>query len=260
MHHALGYALEGNLEEALTAFSGVWDEELADERRSLRRARAQLSHLIHERSGRKALYTILPPPPQTIPLTQETSKYEVPFVIDIGLPIPLVGRLDGIVQHRDTGEKWALEFKTVSRLYGVTDALDLNPQALTYALAARAVSELDIKGVMYEIMLVDPSKVESLSFPVLVPPHHLSEIHDWLRYWGRILLECEKQLEAGGKPEECFPKNFAGCSAYPLFYSPISHCEYANLCKPSDWKALTALYDVAPEHKFVELSVEKQDV
>lgn len=248
MHKAVGVATTEGLDSAIAAFESVWDESLADNKRSLRRARAQLAHFVHMHSGGRSLYTMLDPPPSDVVLDEETSRYEIPFVIDVGLDIPIAGRLDGWCRHRDTGEYWVYEFKTTSRLTGsMFESLELNPQILAYTLVVRTLTQQPVRGVMFEAMLIDPSKVDSITHPVLVQDHHLEDISLWLRYWGELLLACERRGE--------FPKNFAGCSAYPMFYQTGSKCEYDNLCRVPRWQDMVQYYDVRPDHKLIDLTV-----
>lgn len=248
MHKAVDLVITEGIDSAMKAFAELWDDRLADDKRSLARARSQLSHFLHTHSGGRAIYKPLPPPEQTIELDSETSPFEIPFVIDIGLPIPLAGRLDGWGQHRDTGKFWAREFKTTSRLTGsLLDSLELNPQILSYALIAQTVTGRPIEGVMFEAMLIDKNKVDNMTHPVSIQPHMLDGVLVWLQYWGSLLLACEAKGE--------FPQNFAGCSAYPMFYMPGSQCEYHNLCRVADWRMLADLYEHHEDHKLITLSV-----
>lgn len=248
MHMAVDIAITEGLEPAMAAFARLWDDSLKDDKRSLARARSQLQHFIHTHSGDRAIYKPLRPPSQTIELDSETSPFEIPFVIDIGLPIPLAGRLDGWGVHRDTGKFWAREFKTTSRLTGsLLDSLELNPQILSYALIARTVTGRAIEGVMFEAMLIDKNKVDNITHPISIQPHMLDDVLVWLQYWGSLLLACEAKGE--------FPKNFAGCSAYPQFYMPGSTCEYHNLCRVADWRMLADMYEHHEDHRLIPLTV-----
>lgn len=263
MHRAISVAAMEGLEPAMVAFASVWDESLADNKRSLKRARDQLTYFVLTHKGSKSLYKFLPPPTSDVKLEEDTSPYEIPFVIDVGLPVPIAGRLDGWVEHRDTKKRYAYEFKTTSRLTSsLFDSLELNPQLLTYALVVRTVTGQPIEGVMFEAMLIDPKKVDNLTHPQSIADHHLDDIVVWLRYYGAHLLDCERRyaeaLVKGGDPQDpanFFPKNFAGCSSYPHFYIPGSQCEFSNLCRVERWQNMLPYYSIKPEHKLIELSI-----
>lgn len=247
MHKAVDLALREGLPTATQAFDSVWDNQFADNKRSTQRAHAQLAHYVHTHEKGKSIFVPEAPPQSTVKTTEDVSPYEIPFAIDIGLDIPLTGRLDGWCRHRDTGEYWGREFKTTSRISsGLFNGLELNPQLLTYALVLRSLAGKDIRGIMFEAMLVDPVKVDNMTHPVLIQDHQIDEIHTWLRYFGELLLACEARGE--------FPKNFSGCSSYPHFYTPGSHCEYETLCKIPRWQDMAHWYTVKEEHKMVELT------
>lgn len=278
MHKAIAFASQGNFDAALSAFQSLWTPEheatMSDSKRSLTRAKAQLSHFCHTHRDGRSIYTMLPPPTPPLVVDEERSPFELQCVLDIGLPIPLVAYLDGWCEHRDTKERYAYEFKSTSRLSAsLFDGLDLNPQILSYALICRSATSANIQGVMFEAMLIDPKKVDNLTHPVPIPDHLVSDILLWLRYWGELLLACEAKFQelktingvlslraAAGMEAHlhdaarAFPKNFAGCSSYPLFYMSGSHCEYTNLCRTSNWKSMLPYFEIRPEHKLIELT------
>lgn len=255
MHKAIDIAVTQGIDEAMAAFDSVWDDRLADAKRSRVRARQQLSHFIFSHQKGRSLYERLPAPVVTnvsgvegLKLDESTSPLEIPFAIDIGLSVPLMGRLDGWCRHRDTGDTWGYEFKTASSLSGgLFDCLELNPQVLTYAFVLKTLTGEHIKGIMYEAMLIDAKKVESLTHPVMVHDHHIDAILVWLRFWGAMLLSCEERGE--------FPQNFAGCSSYPHFYKPGSNCEFQQLCRVPNWKDMVGYYLIKPEHSMVKMTV-----
>ncbi len=247
MHKAVDEGIRNGLDAAMAAFESMWDDSHADPKRSLDRARAQISHYLFNFQKGRSLYVPLDPPEGAIKVDDQTSPYEIPFVIDIGLPIPLTGRLDGWCMHRDTGEYWGREFKTTSVLStAMFDSLDMNPQLLTYALILRTLTSKSIRGIMFDAMLIDKSKVDCITHPVLIQDHHVDDILLWLRYHGELLLACEERGE--------FPKNFAGCNSYPFFYKPGSLCEYSNLCRVPDWRNMLPYYTIKEDHKLVDLT------
>lgn len=248
MHKAVDIAVTEGLDAAMAAFESLWDEGLADEKRNLKRAKAQIGHYLHTHQGGRSIYKILPAPDVGLPPDPERSKFEIPFVVDVGLPVPIAGYIDGWGTHRDTGEFWAREFKTTSRLTAqLLDGLELNPQILTYALILQTVTARPIRGVMWEAMLIDKTKVDNITHPIPIEEHQLAHALTWLKWQGSMLLECEERQE--------FPKNFAGCSPYPMFYTPGFTCDFHNLCRVPNWRQLEDMFQVKPDHRPVDLTI-----
>jgi hypothetical protein len=256
MHKAVPVALAAGLAPALEAFQSVWENNEGDDKRNTRRAAAQLGHFVHSHSQGRSIYSFEKPPAGAIEVDETTSPFEIPAVIDVGLSVPIVVRIDGLVRHRDTDDLWGWEFKTTSRLNAsLFDGLEMNPQILTYTLALRSLTGLKVRGMMTEAMLIDKVKVDNMTHPIAVQDHMVDSIALWLRFYGELLLACEKRyLETGDF--NSFPKNFSGCSAYPHFYIPSWPCDYSNLCRVEDWRNLTSLYSHKPDHKFIKLTTE----
>lgn len=262
MHKALPLAMTKGIEPAVAAFRSVWDVSLGDAKHNDRRAVAMISHFAHERGQGRAIYELLPPPTNVhLPVGEDVGEYEIPFFIDVGVRVPIFGRIDAWCRHRDTGELWAWELKTMSRFQpAVFDSLEFNPQCLTYTLVCRTLSGKPLRGVMFEAVLKDPIKVANQTVPVDVPGHQVSRIALWLRYYAEQLLACEdlalRYTAEGLDPAQAFVQNFGGCSAYPMFYQAGSTCDFVNLCRPRDWHALLPYYDIKPEHIPVELTID----
>jgi len=244
MHKAIPAASRGDFPAAWEAFSSVWDDNLANDTRNNDRASRSLKHYCFEHTGDKSLFTFLSPPSGNIEVAEEVHEYEVPFAIDIGLPIPLVGRIDGLVQHRDTKKKWGYEFKTTGSPLTANffSAFELNVQILSYGLVLHTLTGDHIEGVFVEGMLCSKTKVGNMIHPVYIQDHHLEDILIWLKYHGELLLACEERME--------FPKDFTGCNAYTNFYVPLGKCEFMNLCRPPKWEQAKSLYLEKPEHRF----------
>lgn len=264
MHAAVPVALEtSDVTKSMAAFMSVWDEVESrldasgdsDPKRNRTTAERSLKHFIHTHQGQRSLYTLTPPPAGALVTNDKTSSYEVPWAIDIGLPIPLVGRFDSFCVHRDTGEPWILELKTTSQLNArFFDAHEMSPQNATYCLVGQTLTGQNVAGIMIEGMLVDAKKVENITQPVPIQQHHLEDILRWLRATGHSLLKCEQAAEEqllGSDTGEHFLKDFTGCTPYPFFYTPGYRCEYADLCRVRDWRLLTSLYQIKPDHDFL---------
>jgi len=254
MHKAVPVALQNfDLNESMSAFDSVWDEALADKKRSRRRAEANLGNFIHTHKDGRSLYKLLPPPASAIVTDSSVSDFEVAFAIDVGLPVPIAGRIDGLCQHRDSGKQMGWEFKTASRLTSsFFDCFEYNVQVLSYALALNTMTQID--GFIVEGMLVDPKKVDCLAHPVYIQEHQLKAIHTWLNYYGSLLLACEAKFLSQGVE---FPQDFTGCSAYTHYYMPMAQCEFNDLCRVEDWRSLASIFNIKPEHNFMDLSVKE---
>jgi len=256
MHKAIPPASVGDFDAAWEAFTSVWDENIANETRNLENAHKSLKHYCFEHTGAKSLFNFVTPPAGNIKLAEEVHDYEVPFAIDIGLDIPLAGRIDGLVEHRDTKKLWGYEFKTAGRIpANFFDVFDMNPQILTYALVLRTLTGERIEGVIVEAMLCAKNKVDNFVHPVYVHDHHIEAIVTWLRHTGEMLLAMEERyLEQGID----FLQDFTGCTAYVNFYMPSWRCDFADLCRVPDWKMAKSLYAEKPEHKFfIEMTAGK---
>lgn len=251
IHKALPELLTGDdkkMERAVAAFASVFDETadptISDKKRCLSRAKAMLLDFYISHLGRNSLYSLLPPPGPALELEDKVSDYEVPFAIDIGLDVPLVGRIDGLVRHRDTGLLWGLEWKTSSELSArFLDSFQNSVQVIAYTLALRTYTNAKIEGVMVEGLRVSPSNAENLLTCVSVPDFKIDDFIKWARYHGNMLLQCERSGE--------FPKFFSGCTPYGMFGSQGYNCDFSNLCSVPDWTSLKNLYAVSNERPFV---------
>lgn len=257
MHKAIPVCLTQGLESAVETFNSVWlDNEFGDTKRNAKRAKAQLSHFYHTHSGGRSIYSFEVPPKGDITPKEDVSPFEVESYIDVGLSVPLLVRVDGLVRHRDTGELWGFEFKTVSgwTYAKIFEGLEMHPQVLTYTLALRTLTGERIRGMMTEAMLIDASKVDNMTHPIPVQEHQLDGAMRWLQFYGELLLACEAKVDELGA--EAFVQNWAGCTPYAHHYMSGFACDYANLCRVDDWKKLVSFYDVVPEaEKEVRLTV-----
>ena len=262
MHKAIVPGMMHGLDAGMAAFQTVWKEELADTKRSLARARAQLSHYVHTHTQGRAIFKFEKPPEGAIKLDESTSDFEVPFAIDVGLPggLPITGRIDGLVSHRDTGELWGYEFKTTGRLTSsLFEAMEVHPQTLGYTLALRTLTDKPVRGMIVEGMLIDKLKVDNLTHLVPVQDHMVNGARDWLRFYGELLLACEKRFLETNDVDQAFIRNWAGCSPYPWFYTPGWACEFSTLCKVEDWQPLTAMYGHREDHKFIQVTASAKE-
>jgi hypothetical protein len=249
-----GKSDDETLRAAYDRFMIVWEhrDQAMDEKRNSVNAKWILVNFLTTHRPGMSLYEILTPPPSAIQTDEpNVSDYEVRFAVDIGLPIPLVGRIDGIARHRDTKKLVALELKTCSQMSDLLfSGFRLNPQVLGYALALRTIGQsltdyyqlgtLDETFVDF-IHVPKPLKTKSTVYdsriiPVQIQDHHLVDFLEWARYHGARWLEMEKN--------KSFPKFFSGCHPYPMFGSLGYPCEYMNLCSVPDWTTMKDFYAV----------------
>lgn len=262
MHKAVPAILLGEgLDAAVAKFSSVWNPELDDSKHNLACAIRSLAHFESQRKPGRRLYDLVPPPPRPEGLTvgEEVADSEVIILVDVGLSVPMYFRVDALCRHTHTGELYGWELKTMGRMTSsMFDGLEFNPQLLSYVLALSTATDTTVRGMMFEALLKDSKKQDCIAQPVPVPQHQLEHVAKWLRYYGNLLLQCEawhvenkEQIDV--ESANGFPKNFAGCTAYPMFYQPGSACEFQRLCRVQDWTSLLGDFDIKPEHRPIEL-------
>jgi len=112
IHAGLAPCYANDLASAMAKFKAVWGErdELGDDKRSTSRALVMFKAFSSNHRPGVSLYTIVKPLSQ-LPVDDLVSENELPFALDVGLDIPLVGRIDAIGKHRDDQSVWAVEYK-----------------------------------------------------------------------------------------------------------------------------------------------------
>ncbi len=208
IHYALPecYPSGRGIDAALEAFSGVWQDydSKLDPKRNTARARLMLSDFLYKHRAENSNYTLVPPPLGADPL-EKISDNEVAFALDMGLSIPVVGRVDALGRDNLSGKLWAVEYKTSVRLGAqFLGGFRLSPQILTYTMALRILTDEQVDGCVMEGLLSAKTKTETLSHPIWVTEHSSEEIISWYKYWWTKLGEFENT--------ECFPKNLNMCT------------------------------------------------
>lgn len=92
--------------------------------------------------------------------TLEFMDLEVPFNVPMYHPetgledenIRLEGRFDGIVLHKPTNTFWIWECKTARSIGELVKSLENDEQAGAYIYAAQQIKDIEIKGVLYNIL------------------------------------------------------------------------------------------------------------
>jgi hypothetical protein len=272
MHRAIPLALATeDFDLAYAAFMDEWEEfeqEMLEDRGELDPkknstvAKRILKHFIHTRKEGKCLYKLVKPDFDPIVEADVRSDFEVPWMIDIGLRVPLVGRFDGFCKHRDTGDDYIFELKTTARLTNsFFEAHEMYCQNITYMLVGCTLMGRDLKGVMLEGVLTDAKKVDNQTHVLPIKQHHLQDILTLYQREGGRLLEMEELAmdlaKSGGDPAEAFHKNFAGCTPYTHHYIPTTfRCEYALMCGEDDWRVAANFYHIKEEHDFLKVTIE----
>jgi hypothetical protein len=248
MHKAFWIAVEGDLDKAFEEFKSVWDDDLADNKRNLVVAKKILTDIKYRTES--GFFELLEPPSEEmVKIEDRVSPYEIPFALDIGLDLPLVGRVDGLVKKRDSDELWALEFKTTSSSLNQNffDNFLINPQVSGYATALRAMG-IDVVGTIIFAAQVSKTKTTSQPMPCYVQDHHVEDFLTWAQIKGSEILACERRGE--------WPKDISACTPYAEFGSQGFKCDFVNLCQVPDW---TMLKDLYAESDFEPFVIQKGD-
>lgn len=260
IHAAIGYQL-GHLHDKdvlagmLAAFDRVWTEEMEAQRdtkmgKNRNRAVAVkvLMHWLLTHKPGQMLWNPQPPPKMPgdlrgIAPESHQSDMEVPFAVDIGEKIMLVGRIDCLSTHRDTGLPWLTEFKTASAFtwWMMPNAFDNNTQALSYNLAMHLMG-IDTVGTMIELIKVDDKSQDNQCIPLYLPKWKIQEHLSLVRWKIGELLEFERR--------QSFPKDFSACNTYSKFGSPGFPCDFTRLCNTPDWTTFKDLYKIQPDRPF----------
>lgn len=232
---------EKDFEAAFAAFSAVWAGTTEDVKRNNTTAKLILADFYASHRPGLSLYE-LTKPPRLIKGVKNVSDYEIPFAINLpGIELPLIGRIDGIGKHRDTGETWGVEYKTASEQSSrLMEAFDMNPQIWCYTLALRTLLDKSVKGMMVETLLVSKTRQSTMLKPVYVFDWQLERFIHWAQFWASMILHCEKTQN--------FPQMFNSCSPYPMYYTPGYMCEYKYLCGVENWTTMKEFYKVGKPH------------
>jgi hypothetical protein len=245
IHAALPQAFFDDVPGAFASFLRVWGSTPEDDKRNPRTAKLILEDFASSHANGHSIYQLLPPPPGIPKLGERISDYEIPFALDVGLSRPLVGRVDALAQHRDTGELWAIEWKTSSEMSTrFFDGFTFNPQVLCYTLALRSYG-LPVRGAIVEALKVSIAKAkaqETLSQPIFVDDCHIQDFLTWVRYVGTQIEDCEKHQE--------FPKDMSACTPYSQHGSAGYQCEFMPLCLVPDWTSLLPMFGTREPRPF----------
>lgn len=228
MHFALPHAYSGDLESALKAFDSIWEGRVGDDVRNRGKAINLISNFINSHAEGKCIYIPQAPPKSRVKTKDCRSGYELAFGLDVGIDVPLVGRIDCVGKHRDTGKIVGVEYKTASRM-GITyfEAFQRSPQIIAYSLALETLSGERVDTFFLEVIPTQKSNESSTLVPINFMHHCYEDFLKWVRYVYALIELCEKS--------EDFPQDFNGCNSYSSYGSAGYNCPYADLCSMSDW-------------------------
>jgi len=237
IHAGLPYAFQGDFKKAMEAFfASGWKDEYYDDKRNPMRAEAMFRSFYDAHKDGKSIYIPITAPKTRLVTPEHNSEYEVPFAVDIGLPVPLVGLVDCLGKHRDTGKTWIVECKTSSELGQLfLQCFGMNPQVLCYSLAMKILLGEEIEGVFVEGLLVAKVETNTIIIPVYVKDFLLEDTLRFIKYKYAELQRCEAEKD--------FPKNPTGCNAYAMFAKAWFSCPFQMLCETTpNWTDLKELY------------------
>lgn len=256
IHKAIGaYFANWDYSDAVECFEKDWGETIGDDKRNKDTARMMLLSFASQHPKGGGLYEPLPPPSSKIEIAPDDkiSDWEIPFAIDIGLPIPLMGRMDGWCRSRHTGSRMLNEFKTS---YELSDRLykgfKRSPQVLGYTLAARTGATESIDGVYVEFLRSSKSSWETVIIPISVTDFEIERFIRWAQIIGGQILECESR--------EDWPQFPTGCHPYSMFGSVGYLCEYDPLCSVEDWTTMSQFYKVDRHVPYIMATVAGKEI
>lgn len=174
------------------------------------------------------------------------SANEVPFAVDIGGNLPLLGRIDMPVKIRQTAELFAGDYKTASEISGrLWESFDLNIQAIGYTLALQTLVPEKAFGMMVEAIRksTDKKRTECAIHFQYVSNTELELGMGYLNYTADEILNCNSSKK--------WPKRLSGCNTYCITGFPGSNCPFKILCKAEDWRTMESYYHHSkPFHPF----------
>ncbi len=238
---------ESTLPLAFEAFENAWkafSHGESDPKRNTPRAIQMLTNFYNCRKGSRCPYEIVSFSKVVPPNCTLVSENEIPFLIDIGGPLPLAGRIDLAVRWKADGKTYPCDYKTASEVSARYFENFWNaPQTLSYMVAIAHLTGTIPPGMIIEAIRVSPKNDEVSMFPVHVWPHLLERFISWANETAESILKCCEKKE--------FLQNPVGCSPYASFGSPGFTCAYKALCDAPDWTAISPCYEKRdPYHPF----------
>lgn len=243
IHAGLPITMTKGIVEGYHAFEEVWGKErYADDKRNNASAFRILQDFSQCHQSHNTMYDLIEPPPSAI-FKDRVNKFEIPFILDVGGHVPLVGRMDGLCRLRSTGKLYVLEYKTTSETSArFFTAFDLNCQKCCYTLAGRIQINPDIEGAILEALRVSKTNSDTQGVPIPTSNLELEWFVKWVLKMMAEIKVCEDKMQ--------FDPDWSGCHPYGLFGCPGYQCGFARLCKVEDWTPYRGLYRLKPEREY----------
>lgn len=240
IHRALPYAYDGanNLDRAMEEFRAEWTRlgySDGDDKRNEVRARAMLENFAEQRTVNYRPYNIVNVP-ISAPTKDIISPNEIPFLLDIGGNLPIAGRIDLMVEWKQSKQLWVDDYKTSSEISArLFDCFKAAPQPCLYTLAGTQITGERVVGMIIEALRVSPKNAETQINHIFVSDYELSSMRDFTNRKSDEMLECNKT--------GCWMKNLSMCSPYGSYGIPGRSCRYKRLCTGSpDWRDTSKMY------------------
>lgn len=237
IHAGITHAFMHDVPSAMSAFSALWPDSLADERRNADRAMATFRCADHYALP----VEIIPPPAGARPDDETLSPWEVDLWTDLDMPVPLLSRIDAIGRDKSTGEIVPIDYKTASYMAGqFAEVFRTSTQLMSYCLALRVA--LGQTGNHPASALVvglrtSTSMAEVLPLRYTYQPFQLTWCLEWLQ--RTCLAYLREQFKLGAGDPTAFPPDFTGCTPWNLFDSQGYECPFATLCHgTAEWTDL----------------------
>jgi len=219
LHASLLDSLE-DVDKAMETFLGVWGNREGDRLRNPQKAK-EIFQLYHVLKHCKPL-----PPPEGTPKVEGMSRWEIPFILDAGLSLPLVGYLDGLVET--DGHKRLFELKTTTfNSSGIIDAVQDSPQVAIY-MAALLEYIPDITEVHLEVVSLKGPDISCSVFPVDISD--IKRTMEWVSRLDIMIQDCNRNDD--------WPMNLSACNSYITTGVCMKNCPYKPLCMSDDPQSL----------------------
>ena len=240
IHGALPHALLGDMERAIEVFDFVWDSTQEDAKHSKGLALLMLNDAVAH--YRTAWWEIAEPPQGKQDLGPRVNEYEVPWAVDLGLDVPLVGRTDWMCYTPADDELCPNELKTASQMGpSFFHGFKRNPQIIANVIAAKLMGCKCSKAVL-TVMRKSTRRTETVSQPIGVTDLAIEQFIKWARETTINLLAAE---EAG-----IFQPKISACTSYPEFGNAGFPCDFDQLCDFRDWTQAKQYYNIGGDKTF----------
>lgn len=256
IHFALPAAFDGGVDAGVAAFDKVWEREGDDPVRNRALAIKIIKSYCDIHKEGRSIYSLVKIDAE-FQRPDKTSEYEIPFLVDVGIDIPLFGWIDALTINNHTGEHFVLDFKT-SREAGqrLADSFKINPQVLGYTFACNTSLPYDIAGCFIEIVQTAKTTQKIINIPISVDEKQIDDFLQWVRFYGSQIKQMHDQ--------KYFPMNLSMCNSQASFGMPGYNCEFIELCSAEDWTWMKSCFKVSDEEspvsKLIKMTKEGCDV